>query len=74
MLVYGAKHNENIAKELFKGDMDACIDFVKSLTPSDYEALNIDTDDGRIEKRLIAHGSPAEDFLSLIDEAEELDR
>ena len=71
MLVYGMLHNEQVAKELFKGDMDECISFVKSLVPSDFESLNIDTDDGRIEKRFVVHGSPAEDFLSLISEEDE---
>jgi hypothetical protein len=66
MIVYGTLKSEDAGNVLFKGNMEECKTFVKGLVPDDYDSLNIDQENGVIEKRYIVNGGFAEDFKELI--------
>jgi hypothetical protein len=48
--------------------MEECKALVKGLVPDDYDSLNIDQENGVIEKRYIVNGGFAEDFKELVSE------
>ena len=56
MAVFGSLRNERVGNILYKGNLEECQAYAKSLNMKDYYELSICRDDGTIFTRLVVHG------------------
>lgn len=56
MIVFGTLKTEDSGKILFQGSKKECNDYASTLDLNSFYSLNIDTDDGVIEDRIVSSG------------------